>query len=174
MNTETNYPLTANGIEAANDADYASTSEVGRIDRLCRIVAGMSVLTVMVSGQIAVPGAIFTVSVLGCYLILTAIMGLDPFYALVGNHLWKRLASVSALSLAAVLSGQIFVPEVITVLGFIGAITGLAAIQQAGPLAMDSEEVQPVPADTTARGVGPVSVEGFESEQEGIAARRAA
>ncbi len=173
MNTETNYLFIRSGNEAANDADYASPGEVGRIDRFCRVVAGMSVLTVMVSGQIALPGAIYTVSVLGCYLIFTAIVGLDPFYALVGSHPWKRLASISALSLGAVLSGQIFAPEIISVLGFIGAIAGLAAIQHAGPLALDSEEAQPIPADAM-RGVRPLAAEEFESDQEGIADRRVA
>lgn len=173
MNTETSYPLTGIGIEAANDADYASPGEVGRIDRVCRIIAGMSVLTVLVSGLITTPGAMFAAAVLGCYLIFTTIVGLDPFYALVGNRLWTRLASVSTLTLGAVLSGQVFVPEVITLLGFVGAISGLAAIHHGGPLAMGDDEEHPLPAGS-AHGVGPVGEEGSEPGEGTMSSRHAA
>lgn len=169
MNTEMNFPLTNVSTEAANDPDYASPGAVGKIDRMCRTVAAVAVLLGAVSGQIVIPAVIFAAAVLGCYLTLTAMTGVDPFYAFVGNHPWKRLASVSALSLGAVLSGQIYVPEAISALGFVGAITGLAAILHAGSSSVSRDKVDPI-----ASNVSTVAVNEFDPEREGSASRRVA
>jgi hypothetical protein len=173
MNTETSYPLTDTGVTAANDAEYKSPAELGRIERVCRLTAGMSVLTVVVSGQIAVPGAIFAAAVLGFYLVLTTIVGLDPFYALVGKRQWARLASVSTLSLGAVLTGQIATPETIAVMGFVGAITGLLAVQQTGASPVAGDEAHSVSTEGIP-GVGAVYAEGSDAEGEAMSSRRVA
>lgn len=177
MNTEMSYPLTNIDTVPVNDADYESSGHIGKLDRACRFVVGMSVLMALTYGLIAAPASIFAAAVVGFYLILTTIVEQDPFYAIVGNHPLRRFASVSALSstlsLGAVVSGQFFVPEVISVLSIVGAITGLTAIHHAGAYAMSSDNVQPLSA-IDAQGIGPIDVAAPHSEQEAAASRHAA
>lgn len=177
MNTEMSYPLTNISTKSANDADYASLGDIGTIDRVSRVVVGLSILMALTYGLIAVPAVIFAAAVVGLYLILTTIVGRDPFYALVGNHPSKRFASVSALtstlSLGAVLSGQFFVPEVISVLGVIGAVTGLTTVHHAGSWAMGTENMRPIAA-IDAQSLGPVNVTEVETVREAMASRRVA
>lgn len=177
MNIEMSHPLTNVSMMSANDAHYASPGDIGRIDRVCRIVAGMLVLVALTSGMIVVPALIFAAALVGFYLIQTVIVGQDPFYALVGNHPSKRFASLSALSstlsLSAVLSGQFFVPEVISVLGLIGAVTGLTAVHHAGSWAMSTGKVQPISTLDT-QGLSPANVTESQFAQEVIADQRVA
>jgi hypothetical protein len=60
-----------------------SLSNVTNNERAFRGVLGMVLLTKIIIGAIAAPAAMFALATIAVYLVMTAIMGLDPFYALV-------------------------------------------------------------------------------------------
>lgn len=180
MNTEIDSSFREINAVAANDTDYASSGKIGTIECVCRFVVGMSILMAVTYGLIAAPVMIFVVAVAGFYLIMTTIVNWDPFYAVVGHHPLRRLASVSALTstltLSTVLSGQLFVPEVISLLTFIGAITGLTAVHHSGTFAMsrDSDPVQPPNSETDSQGIVPIDIASIDWGHEEPASRDAA
>ena len=51
-------------------------------ERGFRTVSGLGILTMIVAGAVASPAALFALSLVGVYLVMTAIVGIDPFYAL--------------------------------------------------------------------------------------------
>ncbi len=55
---------------------------VAPYERAFRAMVGCSMAGATVTGVIAVPAAIFALSLIGLYLVMTAIMGLDPAYSL--------------------------------------------------------------------------------------------
>ena len=63
-------------ISASNTYQNVSNNERG-----FRSVFGMGMLTTVAAGTIASPIAIFGVSMVGVYLVITAIIGSDPVYA---------------------------------------------------------------------------------------------
>ena len=63
-------------ISASNPYQNVSNNERG-----FRSVFGMGLLTTVAAGTIASPIAIFGTSMVGAYLVITAIIGSDPVYA---------------------------------------------------------------------------------------------
>jgi hypothetical protein len=76
---------TTTGIES-------SPSNITNNERAFRGVLGMVLLTKIIIGAIASPAAMFALATIAVYLVMTAIMGLDPFYA-VWNALSKPRAT---------------------------------------------------------------------------------
>jgi len=74
---------TTTGIES-------SLSNVTNHERAFRGVLGMALLTKIIIGAIASPAAMFALAIIAVYLVMTAIMGLDPFYALVQRFSHRR------------------------------------------------------------------------------------
>ena len=61
----------------------SSFSNVTNNERAFRAVLGMALLTKIIIGMIASPAAMFTLAAISVYLVMTAIMGIDPVYSLV-------------------------------------------------------------------------------------------
>ena len=59
-------------------------------ERVFRVITGLVVLTAISVGLFASPVAIFTVSMIAVYQVLTAIIGIDPVYT-VANRLSARI-----------------------------------------------------------------------------------
>ncbi len=59
-------------------------------ERVFRVITGLAVLTAISVGLFSAPIAIFTVSMIAVYQVLTAIIGIDPVYT-VANSLSARL-----------------------------------------------------------------------------------
>ena len=70
---------------------YQTTQNVSRNESVFRGLAGISLISAVVAGTVASPGGIFVASLLGIYLVITAIVASDPFYA-VSNSLSKVFA----------------------------------------------------------------------------------
>jgi Inner membrane protein YgaP-like, transmembrane domain len=51
-------------------------------ERVFRTVFGLAILTTVSTGIVTVPTAIFTISMIAVYQVLTAIIGIDPVYSL--------------------------------------------------------------------------------------------
>jgi len=78
----------------------SSLSNVTNNERAFRAVLGMALLTKIIIGMIASPAAMFTLAAISVYLVMTAIMGIDPFYAasksLSKTHTTKHTALVAS------------------------------------------------------------------------------
>jgi len=70
----------------------ASYNNMADNERAFRTVLGMTLVTKIIIGAIASPAAMFTLAAMSIYLVITAIMGSDPFYA-VAKSLFKRNAT---------------------------------------------------------------------------------
>ena len=75
MNTETGHESSYNNM--TNN------------ERAFRTVLGMVLISKVIIGAIASPAAMFTLAAMSIYLVMTAIMGIDPFYA-AAKSLYKR------------------------------------------------------------------------------------
>ena len=51
-------------------------------ERVFRAIFGLAILTTVSTGIVASPVAIFTISMIAVYQVLTAIIGIDPVYSL--------------------------------------------------------------------------------------------
>jgi len=51
-------------------------------ERVFRTVFGLAILTTVSTGIVTAPAAIFTISMIAVYQVLTAIIGIDPVYSL--------------------------------------------------------------------------------------------
>ena len=70
----------------------ASYNNMADNERAFRTVLGMTLVTKIIIGAIASPAAMFTLAAMSIYLVITAIIGSDPFYA-VAKSLIKRNAT---------------------------------------------------------------------------------
>ena len=61
----------------------SSLSNMTNNERGFRAVLGMVLVTKVIIGAIASPAAMFALAAMSVYLVMTAIMGIDPFYSLV-------------------------------------------------------------------------------------------
>jgi hypothetical protein len=60
---------------------YQTVRNVSRNERGFRATLGMGILAAVIAGTIATPAAMFTATMLSVYLVMSAIMGIDPLYA---------------------------------------------------------------------------------------------
>ena len=57
-------------------------TNVTRNERALRAVLGMGILATVIAGTISAPTAMFTAAMIAVYLVMSAIMGIDPLYSL--------------------------------------------------------------------------------------------
>jgi hypothetical protein len=61
---------------------YETVTNVSRNERAFRAVLGMGILVAVIAGALSAPAAMFTAAMVAVYLVMSAIMGIDPVYSL--------------------------------------------------------------------------------------------
>ena len=61
--------------------DSTGISNVSRNERVFRTALGMGILVAVIAGAISVPAAMFAAAMVSVYLVMSAIMGIDPVYS---------------------------------------------------------------------------------------------
>jgi len=69
--------------QKVNEVNNPRIGAIGAVEKTIRTVIGFADLLAVIVGVVTSPLQYFVLSTLGIYLIHTAIMGLDPFYAAV-------------------------------------------------------------------------------------------
>jgi len=64
---------------------YEPGTNITRNERRFRTALGMGVLAAVIAGTISAPTAMFTAAMASVYLVMSAIMGIDPVYSLAGG-----------------------------------------------------------------------------------------
>jgi hypothetical protein len=62
-------------------AHTGSVTNVTGYERAFRTALGMGLLVAVIAGALSAPAAMFTAAMVAIYLVMSAIMGIDPVYA---------------------------------------------------------------------------------------------